>query len=69
MLENNLIQLAFATLMWLYWIYWAVFVVRNQEYRRREEDASIEQILVATGWIVAVCFAYTFHIGMKKMLF
>ena len=67
--DNDWVQLFFATVVWFYWIYWAVFVVRNQEYRRREEDASIEQILVATGWIVAVCFAYTFHIGMKKMLF
>jgi hypothetical protein len=67
--DNDWVHLFFAAVVWFYWIYWAVFVVRNQEYRRREDDASIQQILVTTGWIVVVCFAYTIHIGMKKMLF
>ena len=67
--DNDWIHLFFAVIMWFYWIYWAVFVIKNQEYRKTEDDSSVHQIIIASSWIVVVCFAYTLHIGMKKIFF
>lgn len=67
--DNDWVHLFFAVIMWFYWIYWAVFVIKNQEYRKTKNDSSVHQIIITSSWIVVVCFAYTLQIGMKKIFF
>ena len=67
--DNDWVHLFLGSLLWMYWIYWAQFVMRNQEYQRLEDDISVKRVLVASSWIVVLCFAYTLQIGMKKLLF
>jgi len=67
--DNDWVHLFFACILWFYWIYWARFVIRNQEYRQLKDNTSIQRVLVASSWIVILCFAYTFQIGLKKILF
>ena len=67
--DNDWVHLFLGSLLWMYWIYWAQFVMRNQEYQRLEDDASVKRVLIASSWIVVLCFAYTLQIGMKKLCF
>ena len=67
--ENDWVHLFLASILWFYWIYWARFVIKNQEYRQLEDNTSIQRTLITCGWIVIVCFGYTFQLGMEKILF
>ncbi|MFL2984981.1 MAG: glycosyltransferase 87 family protein [Candidatus Poseidoniaceae archaeon] len=67
--DNDWAHLLFASILWFYWIYWARFVIKNQEYRRLEDNTSIKRVLIASSWIVVLCLAYTTQIGISKVLF
>ncbi len=67
--DNDWAHLFFAAILWSYWVYWVVFIIKNQEYRKTENDSSVHRIIITSSWIIVVCFAYTLQIGIKKILF
>lgn len=68
MLENNLIQLAFATLMWLYWIYWANLIIKNRNNDFSERKDCSQTTILVISWFTVFCIVYYLQSMVRIML-
>ena len=66
--DNSWVHLAFAFTLWLYWIYWAKIIIQNPDFTQRNKVRSQESILIACGWIVILCMAYSLQVGIVSAL-
>lgn len=67
MIQNNVIQLLFATIMWLYWVHWARVLLkeRNNEFSGPMECD--QSTILVISWFTVFCIAY-YLLAMVQIL-
>ncbi|MBT4406356.1 MAG: hypothetical protein HOC79_00590 [Euryarchaeota archaeon] len=68
MIQNTMVQLSFATVMWVYWIYWARVLLKEREndFSCRKECPELTVIVVS--WFTVFCIIYYLLAMVQIML-
>jgi hypothetical protein len=68
MIQNPIVHLLLAFVMWLYWINWAGILIKNRKNNFPDMESCNRSTLLIVSWFSVFCFGYYFWYTIQTIL-
>ena len=57
-IQNSVMHILFATVMWFYWISWSIIIIKNRQKKLSTTESCNRSTLLVVSWFTVLCFVY-----------